>query len=98
MRAREGVMKNSEFGEEIENLYPVIEPNMSDSGCLDNALEFLYHASRRTLPESVITMMPEAWHNDIQMCPKKKAFYAWAAYSIEPWDGPGTKIQSKKTT
>ena len=32
MQAREGVMANSEFGEDLRKLYPVVEPDMSDSG------------------------------------------------------------------
>ena len=41
MKAREGVMSNPEFGEKLNQLYPVVEPEMSDSGCLDNVVEFL---------------------------------------------------------
>ena len=41
MKAREGVMSNPEFGEKLSQLYPVVEPEMSDSGCLDNVVEFL---------------------------------------------------------
>ena len=29
----------------------MIEPRMSDSGCLDNAVEFLVMAGNRSLPE-----------------------------------------------
>ena len=34
-------MSNPEFGEKLSQLYPVVEPEMSDSGCLDNVVEFL---------------------------------------------------------
>ena len=61
---------------------------MSDSGCLDNVLEFLVMVGNRTLPEAVITLVPEAWQNDTQMPESKKSFYRWASCTMEPWDGP----------
>jgi glutamate synthase (NADPH/NADH) len=54
MRAREGIMKSNEFGDNLEKLYPVIEYNQSDSGCLDNVIEFLVHCGNRSLPEYVV--------------------------------------------
>lgn len=35
----------------LARLFPVIEPGMSDSGCVDNAVEFLVLAGKRSLPE-----------------------------------------------
>jgi len=40
--------------------------------------------------QAIITMIPEAWQNDAGMSASKKAYYRWNAYSMEPWDGPGT--------
>ena len=88
MKAREGVMSNPEFGENLNKLYPVVEPEMSDSGSLDNVLEFLVMVGNRSLPEAVMTLVPEAWQNDTQMPAYKKDFYQWAACTMEPWDGP----------
>ena len=88
MKAREGVMSNPEFGENLSKLYPVVEPEMSDSGSLDNVLEFLVMVGNRSLPEAVMTLVPEAWQNDTQMPGYKKDFYQWAACTMEPWDGP----------
>lgn len=53
MKAREGVMKNEEFGDTLQQLYPVVEPNLSDSGSADCVLEFLVHAGNRELPEVI---------------------------------------------
>lgn len=53
MKAREGVMKSEEFGDKLKMLYPVVEPNLSDSGSADCVLEFLVHAGKRTLPEVI---------------------------------------------
>lgn len=87
MKAREGVMSNEEFGD-LKKLYPVVEPNLSDSGAVDCVLEFITMAGKRSLPEAVMTMVPEAWQNDKTMPDEKKDFYHWAACSMEPWDGP----------
>lgn len=51
MKAREGVMKNNYFGANLKRLYPVVEPNLSDSGSCDCVLEFLVQAGGRSLPE-----------------------------------------------
>ncbi|CAH0556615.1 unnamed protein product [Brassicogethes aeneus] len=88
MKAREGVMKNESFGDNLKNLYPVVEPNLSDSGSADCVLEFLVHAGNRNLPEAVMTMVPEAWQNDPTMSEEKRDYYHWAACTMEPWDGP----------
>jgi glutamate synthase (NADPH/NADH) len=51
MKAREGVMKSKMFGANLKRLYPVVEPNLSDSGSADCVLEFLVNAGGRSLPE-----------------------------------------------
>lgn len=51
MKAREGVMKSEAFGADLKKLYPVVEPNLSDSGSADCVVEFLSMASQRSLPE-----------------------------------------------
>ena len=51
MKAREGVMKSEKLGEELPMIYPVVEPNLSDSGSVDCVLEFLVMAGGRILPE-----------------------------------------------
>lgn len=51
MKAREGVMKSEQFGDELKKLYPVVEPNLSDSGSCDCVLEFLTEVGNRSLPE-----------------------------------------------
>ncbi|VVC88539.1 unnamed protein product [Leptidea sinapis] len=88
MKAREGVMKSDIIGEDLKKLYPVVEPNLSDSGSADCVLEFLVQCGERTLPEAVMTMVPEAWHKDVTMLPEKRDYYMWAACAMEPWDGP----------
>ncbi|GIT34831.1 MAG: hypothetical protein Ct9H300mP4_11500 [Gammaproteobacteria bacterium] len=40
MRAREGSLASSLYGDSITKLFPIIEANCSDSGNFDNVLEF----------------------------------------------------------
>ncbi|HCD01875.1 MAG TPA: glutamate synthase subunit alpha, partial [Planctomycetaceae bacterium] len=55
MHARQGGLRSDLFGQDLTRLFPIIEPDCSDSGNYDNALEFLYHAGR-SLPEAVMMM------------------------------------------
>lgn len=88
MRAREGLMHSSLFGDEMDLLYPIIEEGGSDSAAFDNVLELLVVNGVLSLPEAVMLMIPEAWQENIHMEPHKAAFYEWAACLMEPWDGP----------
>lgn len=94
MHAREGEMHSNEYGDNLYKLYPIVEDGMTDSGSLDNVLEFLVKAGNRSLPEAAMTMVPEAWEKDDFMSPEKRAFYRWASMSIEPWDGPALLVFS----
>jgi len=89
MRAREGMASSELFGDAISRLYPVVEPDVSDSGAFDNVLEFLLMTGR-TLQESVMMMIPEAWQKNELMNPKKRAFYEFLSCVMEPWDGPAS--------
>jgi len=89
MRAREGVMQSERFRDDLSSLFPVIEPDCSDTSGLDNALEFLLRTGR-TLPESILMMIPEAWQKHESMDPAKRAFYEYHSAMMEPWDGPSS--------
>ncbi|KAJ5888836.1 hypothetical protein N7495_008877 [Penicillium taxi] len=88
MRAREGVLRSEVFGDELDQLYPIVEENGSDSAAFDNVLELLMINGVLSLPEAVMIMIPEAWQDNPAMDPAKSAFYEWAACQMEPWDGP----------
>ncbi len=89
MHAREGVVASEVFGDDLTKLFPVVEPDCSDSGTYDNVLEFLL-MSGRTLQESVMMMIPEAWQNHESMSKEKRAFYEYNSCLMEPWDGPAS--------
>ena len=88
MRAREGVLQSSFFGDELQRLFPIIEDGGSDSAAFDNVLELLVMNRVLSLPEAVMLLVPEAWQGNAAMDPAKAAFYEWAACMMEPWDGP----------
>lgn len=88
MHAREGIMKSELFGDELKSIFPIIEKDQSDSGCLDNCIEFLINCANRSLPEAMVTLVPEAWQRDENMSELKKSFYKWSSCLMEPWDGP----------
>ena len=91
MKARQGTVKSDLFGEDIEKLFPITELDCTDSGSFDNVLEFLI-LSGRSLQESVMMMIPEAWQSDKNMSEQKKAFYQFSSSMIEPWDGPASIV------
>ena len=91
MRAREGVAYSKLFGDRTQQLFPAIEPDVSDSGSFDNVLELLLMTGR-TLQEAVMMMVPEAWQNDEVMSDEKRAFYEFQSTMMEPWDGPASIV------
>jgi glutamate synthase (NADPH/NADH) large chain len=89
MRARQGVVESDLFGDALAKLFPVVEPDCSDSGVFDNVLEFLLMTGR-TLQEAVMMMVPEAWQKNELMPENKRAFYEYHSCLMEPWDGPAS--------
>ncbi|XP_012440011.1 glutamate synthase [NADH], amyloplastic isoform X2 [Gossypium raimondii] len=90
MKAREGLLKCKELGlskNEMKKLLPIVDASSSDSGAFDGVLELLVRAGR-SLPEAVMMMIPEAWQNDKNMDPQRKALYEYFSALMEPWDGP----------
>jgi glutamate synthase (NADPH/NADH) large chain len=87
MRAREALLESDLVPGDLARLYPVCDPDGSDSASLDEVLELL-HLGGRSLPHAVLMMIPEAWENHATMDPKRRAFYQFHASLMEPWDGP----------
>lgn len=87
MHARQSVLRSALFGENIDCLFPIIQPNVSDSAALDNVVEMLLLGGR-SLPHVMAMLIPEAWDRDSAMHPDKRAFYEYHASLMEPWDGP----------
>ncbi len=87
MRARESQLRSELFGSDLEKVLPSVRPGGSDSATLDNVLELLVLAGR-SLPHAMMMLVPEAFEDRDDMSDELKAFYAFHACFMEPWDGP----------
>ncbi|MFI1650626.1 glutamate synthase large subunit [Streptomyces avidinii] len=88
MKARESQLASEAFGEGVlDRIFPICTPDASDSASFDEVLELL-HLGGRSLPHSVLMMIPEAWENHTSMDPARRAFYKYHSTQMEPWDGP----------
>ncbi|MFD3549300.1 glutamate synthase large subunit [Streptomyces sp. NPDC058655] len=88
MKARESQLASGVFGEgALDRIFPICTPDASDSASFDEVLELL-HLGGRSLPHSVLMMIPEAWENHTSMDPALRAFYKYHSTQMEPWDGP----------
>jgi glutamate synthase (NADPH/NADH) large chain len=87
MRARESLLASELIPGNLDRLFPIVEMSGSDSASFDEVLELLYLGGR-SLPHSVLMMIPEAWENHTSMSQKRRDFYAFHASLMEPWDGP----------
>ena len=96
MRAREALLASDLLAArggaaDLERLFPICTPGASDSASFDEVLELL-HLGGRSLPHSVLMMIPEAWENHTEMDPTRRAFYEFHSSMMEPWDGPACVV------
>ena len=91
MRARETVMVSDVFGKDLGDLLPALRPEMSDSACFDSVLELLVR-SGRSMPHSMMMMIPEAFGPKYHISTDKRAFYEYHSSIMEPWDGPAAMV------
>lgn len=91
MQARESNFLSNEFGEDLNKILPVIEPEKSDSASFDNALEMLV-ATGRSLPHALMMMIPESWNEKNPISDELRAFYEYHSTFMEPWDGPASIV------
>jgi glutamate synthase (NADPH/NADH) large chain len=87
MRAREALLASDLIPGDISRLFPIVDEHGSDSASFDEVLELLYLGGR-SLPHSILMMIPEAWENHTSMPENRKEFYSFHASLMEPWDGP----------
>ncbi len=91
MDARQTNMASEVFGDNINDLFPILTPEASDSACFDNVLELLVRAGR-SMPHSVMMMIPEAFGVKYHISMDKRAFYEYHSSIMEPWDGPAAMV------
>ena len=87
MRARETLLQSDLIPGDLKRLFPIVNNSGSDSASFDEVLELLYLGGR-SLPHSILMMIPEAWENHATMSQSRKDFYAFHSALMEPWDGP----------
>ena len=92
MESRESVLKSDSLGD-LKELYPIVQPRMSDSASIDNVLEFLV-MSGKTLPHAMAMLVPESFNDKNPISDGLKAFYEYHSMLMEPWDGPATLLFS----
>jgi len=87
MRAREALLASDVIPGDLERLFPICPPDVSDSASFDEVVELL-HLAGRSLPHAMLMMIPEAWENNTGMPEARREFYAFHSCLMEPWDGP----------
>ena len=87
MRAREALLTSEIIPGDLNRLFPIVDPAGSDSASFDEVLELLYLGGR-SLPHSILMMIPEAWENHTTMPKNRKDFYQFHSTLMEAWDGP----------
>ena len=92
MEARESIMHSGRFAD-MNDIYPIIQPAMSDSASLDNVLEFLIMCGK-SLPHALSMLVPESWNEKNPISEELKAFYEYHSIIMEPWDGPAALLFS----
>ncbi|MCH5239022.1 MAG: glutamate synthase large subunit [Muribaculaceae bacterium] len=92
MHTRESVIK-PDFIENIDEISPLIQPGLSDSASLDNAVEFFVKAGF-SLPHALAMLIPESYGSKNLMSSRMKGFYGYHSIFMEPWDGPAAVMFS----
>ena len=92
MNARQSQLHSELLGD-LTPLAPIVTPGASDSASFDEVVELLNLAGR-SLPHAVMMMVPEAWENQADISPERRAFYEYHSMLIEPWDGPAAILFS----
>ncbi len=87
MASRESDFASEVWGEDVDALQSLLDPNASDSASLDTALELLV-LSGRSPEEAMALLVPPAYRIDPFTTPELTAFYQYQRSFAEPWDGP----------
>ncbi|MGX5680420.1 glutamate synthase large subunit [Schumannella luteola] len=90
MRARQSQLESEVLGD-IRSILPINTPGASDSASFDEVVELLNLAGR-SLPHAMMMMVPEAYENQLDVDPARRAFYEYHSTLMEPWDGPAALV------
>lgn len=92
MEARESVLTFPTL-DKMDDIRPIVQPDMSDSASLDNVLEYLV-AAGMSLPHAMAMLVPESFNDKNPISEELKAFYEYHSILMEPWDGPAALLFS----
>jgi glutamate synthase (NADPH/NADH) large chain len=87
MKSHEIKMASLAFGEQSEDIKPVIPAGASDTAALDAVFEAICRAGRDA-PTAKIMLVPEAWQTTGETPESHLHMYNYLASVMEPWDGP----------
>lgn len=87
MKSHEPKMASPLFGDDIEDLKPIIPTRSSDSEALDSVFELLCRAGRPAPMVKAMTI-PESVAQNKTMSPEHEALFTYCNAVLEPWDGP----------
>ncbi|WP_153007008.1 glutamate synthase large subunit [Sphingomonas sanguinis] len=87
MLSHEIRMASIAFGDNSEDIKPVIPAGASDTAALDAVFEAICR-SGRDAPTAKLMLVPEAWQKDLDTPKAHAEMYQYLASVMEPWDGP----------
>ncbi len=88
MKSHEIRMASASFGDNAEDIKPIIAGGASDSAALDAVFEVLVRAGR-TAPMAKTMLVPESWSKQAVELPRAwRDMYSYCNSVMEPWDGP----------
>jgi glutamate synthase (NADPH) large chain len=90
MQARQSQLESELIGD-VKPLFPIVTPGASDSASFDEVVELL-SLTGRSLPHSIMMMVPEAWENQSDIDPARRSFFEYHSMLMEPWDGPAALV------
>ncbi len=95
MMAREADLAHPNWGDRLQSIRPVVNPDNSDSATLDNVMELLVRSGRSPMA-ALMMMVPEAYLNQPELAnhPEIIDFYEYYSGIQEPWDGPALLVFS----
>ena len=96
MASHETRAASEAFGAHNTELFPLIEPDASDSMALDAVLEGLVRAGR-SVPAAHSLLIPDAWSKKQGMPAHHRALYNYCNCLMEPWDGPAATATTDGT-
>lgn len=88
MKSHEIRMASASFGDQAEDIKPIIALGSSDSAALDSVFEVLVRAGR-SAPMAKTMLVPESWSKQAEELPQSwRDMYSYCNSVMEPWDGP----------